>query len=363
MGGSSLRFLALLLALILAACAAPAPVRAPPSAEEPDQPEAEVFLLAADEVRDPYLRFLNLSPSELWSAIDQGSFWEIPLEPPEDYYVQVDDSSPLALRESLHSTIRGHTVYQYTTPSLPGDPNHRVDTWDIVALADAHPEDPSMVLDIYLNATFPRQLTGPGPSVPHRYDREHSWPKSLGFDANRLTNPPYSDVHHIFAAYHRYNNSRGNNPYGGLEPSDPARRPTRENLGVGGSLTDEPDSSNYSSGGIWQTWFGRRGDVARAMFYMDIRYEGDLFGATSEPNLELTDDPALVVSADVWTSGEVAFMGLLGTLLEWHEQDPVDDIERRRNTVVYLFQGNRNPFVDHPEWVWAVYGGEVAPTN
>ncbi len=88
---------------------------------------------------------------------------------------------------------------------------------------------------------------------------------------------------------------------------------------------------------------------------MDVRYEGGTQGGLGEPQLELTNDVSEVTSSDVWASSGTAFMGLLDVLVEWHEDDPVDDMERRRNTVVFLFQGNRNPFVDHPEWVSVVY--------
>ena len=50
-------------------------------------------------------------------------------------------------------------------------------------------------------------------------------------------------------------------------------------------------------------------------------------------------------------------MGLLADLLQWHDEDPVDDRERGRNDVVYSYQGNRNPFIDHPEWVSYVFLG------
>ena len=95
--------------------------------------------------------------------------------------------------------------------------------------------------------------------------------------------------------------------------------------------------------------------MARAMFYMDVRYEGEAI--EQEADLRLTSNIDQVKGVNAWKDGEVAFMGVLDDLLKWHQEDPVDDLERRRNTVVSLFQGNRNPFVDHPEWVDVVFGG------
>jgi endonuclease I len=336
--------------LVLVACATPTIVEEP--TEDPSPPPTASPLSA--EI-DSYELFRGLSPVELWHVLDELAFDEVPLNPPADYYSAIDGTDPDLMREQLHRRIRDHVVFPYTDkPSTkPGDPDHRVDTWDIIALADAHPEDPDLVLDIYLNATFERQLSGT--SYDPRYNREHSWPKILGFDAKRMSNPPYSDVHHLFAAYNRYNSSRYDKPYGVGEIEEGIRKPTHENLGRGGELTEEPGSSNYRFPEFWQTWIGRRGDVARAMFYMDIRYEGNLYGSEGEPNLELTDDLDSIDSADVWRTGGVAFMGLLSTLVRWHKEDPVDDIERRRNTVVFLFQGNRNPFIDHPNWIELIY--------
>ena len=150
----------------------------------------------------------------------------------------------------------------------------------------------------------------------------------------------------------------GDKPYGTHEPDANRRRPTLENLGRGGSLNDEPDSSNYSFSDVWQTWVGRRGDVARAMFYMDVRYEGGQRpDGNFEPDLRLTDTIGDIKTLYVWDTGGAASMGLKSVLVDWHQQDPVDDLERRRNTVVYLFQGNRNSFIDHPEWVSVLFGG------
>lgn len=97
--------------------------------------------------------------------------------------------------------------------------------------------------------------------------------------------------------------------------------------------------------------------MARAVFYVDVRYEGGKHGATgfAEPDLILTDDEALISAGNTGVNGAVAHMGILSDLLEWHAQDPPDKKERRRNDVVFRYQGNRNPFIDHPEWVAIVF--------
>ena len=310
----------------------------------------------------PLSDFTGLNPSEDWHLVDSLEFWSIPRDPPTGYYATVNTSTGSTLRQNLHAIVAKHRVFPYTHPSIPSDANHVVDTWDILALADAHPQEPQRVLDVYHNNTLTRQLKG-ATNDPH-YDREHSWPKSLGFPDQSIANAAYSDCHHLYAAYSSYNSSRSNKPYGTGSLDQATEKPTIENLGRGGSLMSDPDSSNYSFPTVWQTWLGRRGDVARSMFYMDVRYEGGQNSAAGfEPELQLTDDASQINQRNVWASGGVAFMGLLPVLRDWHAQDPVDDLERRRNAVVFLFQGNRNPFVDHPEWVPILFGGPTPPSG
>ena len=97
--------------------------------------------------------------------------------------------------------------------------------------------------------------------------------------------------------------------------------------------------------------------MARAMFYMDIRYEGGSHGVSgaAEPDLRLTDNLSEVVMTG--TNASVAYMGKLSTLIQWHLADPVDAAEQLRNDVIETYQGNRNPFIDHPEWVVCLYQG------
>mmetsp|Transcript_19776 Transcript_19776/g.44912 ORF Transcript_19776/g.44912 Transcript_19776/m.44912 type:complete len:131 (+) Transcript_19776:137-529(+) len=91
-----------------------------------------------------------------------------------------------------------------------------------------------------------------------------------------------------------------------------------------------------------------RGDLARALLYMDVRYDGD--EGENVPDLVLTDCPS--------DSGEGATnMGFLSDLLRWHASDPVDNQERIRNEkICSRYQGNRNMFVDFPEMVEKIFG-------
>jgi len=252
----------------------------------------------------------------------------------DDYYAGVDTSSPENLRASLHNLIKGHQVYPYSSGST--------DTWDILKLADEDPTDSTKILDIYKNHSYIKGEEQDNGSCSTCYNREHSWPNTYGFSNSGDT--PYTDCHHLFLSDKGYNSDRGSLPYGDCS-SGCSEDPTEVNNGTGGA-----GMSNWYDGNVWETWPGRRGDVARAQFYMDVRYEGDVPG---EPDLVLTDNPALIQS----TSGSPAYMGLKSTLLQWSEDDPVDDLERQHNDVVYSYQGNRNPFVDHPEWIACVFEG------
>ena len=265
--------------------------------------------------------------------------WCLPLttlaDPPPGYYDSVDTTNAATLRATLHEVIDDHQRFPYTSGGT--------DTWDILNLTDEDPNSSTRILDVYKNASYAKQ--GGGNLL---YNREHTWPKSYGFPVN--TPGPYTDCHMLFLSDDGYNFARSNHPYRNCHAAC-NENPTNVNNGQGGGSGTYPGNSNWQTGsltqGTWETWIGRRGDVARALFYMDVRYEGD----ASEPELILTDDNDLIVP----TNGPIAYMGILSVLLEWHEQDPVDDVERDRNDVVFSFQANRNPFIDHPEWAECVF--------
>ena len=253
------------------------------------------------------------------------------------YYASVDFTKSETLRTSLHEIIDDHVRYPYTLSTT--------DTYDILDRADQDPTKAGNILDLYRNTSVPKH--GGGNAF---YNREHTWPKSYGFPNDSLSNYPYTDCHHLFLCDSSYNSSRSIKPYRS-ETVSSNEMPTEENGGVGGGSGTYPGNSNWTSTDGWETWIGRRGDVARALLYLDVRYEGGTHGVTggAEPDLVLTNSIDLITDSITGNNESIAYMGLLSTLLDWHEQDPVDDMERDRNDVVYAFQGNRNPFIDHPD--------------
>ncbi|MCH9646778.1 MAG: endonuclease [Deltaproteobacteria bacterium] len=268
----------------------------------------------------------------------------------DDYYDSVDTSSAATLRSSLHEALDDHVRFPYSSSE--------VDTWDVLEIADEDPADSGSILDVYRNASYAKE--GGGNS---NYNREHTWPRSYGFPDDGPGNYPYTDCHQLFLSDIDYNSDRSNLAFGTCNAGC-SEGPTLANGGQGGGSGSYPGNSNWFTGsggtGIWETWNARKGELARAQLYLDLRYEGGLHGITgsAEPDLILTDDTSLIQTTG-GVNAATAFMGRLATLLAWHAADPVTDGERLRNEVVYRFQGNRNPFVDHPEWVACLFSGAI----
>jgi cysteine-rich repeat protein len=282
-----------------------------------------------------------LGPGEAW--VTPGA---VNLVTIEDYFAGVDTASQTTLRSSLHEAVDDHIRYPYAAASA-------TDTWVILEAADEDLVDPTRVLDVYKNVSFAKHGgSGDNPN------REHSWPQSYGFPDEAIDNSPRTDCHHLFPSDEMYNNNRANHPYDTCNAAC-IERPTVSTHGMGGGSGVYPGNSNWydNASRTWGTWIGRRGDVARAILYMDVRYEGGTHGFTGfvEPDLRLTDDKGLIQTTGV--NALVAYMGMLTVLVQWHEEDPPDAKERARNAAIYRYQGNRNPFVDHPEWVACTFEG------
>ena len=192
------------------------------------------------------------------------------------------------------------------------------------------------------------------------FDREHIWPKSRGFDDDQSGQyGARGDIIHLWAGDHYVNSSFHNNDaYGFVNISDKNTKDASEKYSyLKGNYRGV--SSTLGSGTVFEPQDCDKGDIARACFYMVARYNNlagndDTIDA-GNPNLFLDD----TISTDTITSTSTTpvSIGVLRDLLAWHHLDPVDDYEIHRNNLIFTnFTKNRNPFIDFPNWVDAIWG-------
>lgn len=229
--------------------------------------------------------------------------------PPADYYAAAEKLSGEELQKALHDLIDDHRIIKYkaTRPAM--------------AALHEDPKNPANLIQIYTQKSVPKDRND-------LWNREHLWPRSRGNTDHQ--GPDDSDLHHLFPSDYQVNNDRASLLFDISKPARPAAH-----------WSIDADSFQPPAAAV--------GDVARALFYMAVRYDG---------SDRQTSDLSLV-SSDF----NGAEMGHLSVLLAWHTADPPDDFERRRNDLIFAtYQGNRNPFVDRPEFVAAIWGpapGEV----
>ena len=190
--------------------------------------------------------------------------------------------------------------------------------WDIIKEADEDPYNKDNIVCIYTGLSIPKSGQG------STWNREHTWPKSHGFDSE--SNPAYTDCHHLTATQNQANNTRGDLDFDEVE-------------NITGKVLSDGYGNSWITNYCYEPRDEAKGDCARALFYMMARYDD------STLDLEIVD------KIPTSTSSTIGKIGKLSTLLKWHYQDPVSDEEIRRNEVIYSYQANRNPFIDHPEWV------------
>ncbi len=175
------------------------------------------------------------------------------------------------------------------------------------------------------------------------YNREHSFPKSWFNDAY----PMYTDLNHLFPTDGYVNGRRGNQSYG--EVSAPTW--TSQN---GSKLG--PNTYTGFTGTVFEPRNEYKGDFARAHLYMVTRYENLVAGWQNNGNANDILSGNTYPALDQW---------YINMLYKWHTQDPVSQKEIDRNNAVYALQGNRNPYIDHPEYVYEVWSctGIVIPVT
>ncbi|MET8470615.1 endonuclease [Streptomyces sp. NPDC006422] len=226
----------------------------------------------------------------------------------DTYYQDAEGKTGTELKSALHTIISDQTKLSYDA------------VWDALKTTDQDPANSSNVILLYSGVSRAKSANG-GDSGD--WNREHVWAKSHG-DFGTATGPG-TDLHHLRPEDVTVNSIRGNKDFdeGGSAVDN-----------GGGSLTD--DDSFEPRDAV-------KGDVARMILYMAVRYEGDDSFADLEPN-------------DQVDNGSAPNIGKLSVLKKWSAEDPPDSFEQNRNEVIYdTYQHNRNPFIDHPEWVESIW--------
>lgn len=242
-------------------------------------------------------------------------------EPPS-YYNSAQGKAGHVLFDALHVIVSGHTVIPYSSST-------KLDTSDALKVLDEDPADTNNVMTFYAGESEPKSTFGQTTS----WNREHRWCNAYGLDSKE---PSYSDLFNLHAEDYNVNSSRGDKYYDVSNPAGPNyHNPAHAEAPL--------CSTDFDS---WEPPSQYKGAIARSIFYMATRYTGD---HTNEPALHITDDIALIQSTN-------SYMGKLSTLIAWNAQYPVTTAESNRAELVYsLYQHNRNPFVDHPEWVNLIF--------
>jgi len=259
---------------------------------------------------------------------------------PASYYNNAKGKSDERLMSALCSIIRQHTEVSYSSGLLK-------------AFAKADVDANGYIIDIYSNCRYRPSDNGSSAShLGEGYNREHSFPRSwFGGEVA----PMNTDVHHIYPTDIRVNSQRGNNPYGVCADGT---RLTYGNYVAKGKLG--PSTYPGYTGTVFEPDDEYKGDLARTYFYMVTCYKNELPNWPGSPNINYSQNGYKAFST--WT---------INMLMEWTRLDPVSEKEIKRNDAVHGIQGNRNPFIDHPELAEYIWGnmqgkpwngsGEIVP--
>lgn len=246
---------------------------------------------------------------------------------PEGYYDTAEGKKGEDLKSALHEIIKDHKVYKYTDMK-------RLDVWKLVKDTDKDPNDPEYLVLIYTGEKFKASI---GYNFGSGWSREHVWSQSHGYFGRDEKKGAGTDIHHIRAILNKINKKKSNRFF---DFGD------KEYYFEGKNTGCKYNDTNWT----WEPIDAHKGDVARMLFYMAVRYEGE----GVEPDLELVN-----AYPKKKRRSRTPFYGKLNALLVWHGQDPPDDFERQRHELIFKYQNNRNPFIDYPEYAWLIWGYSV----
>ena len=253
---------------------------------------------------------VNFKQSIASSFFDEKYYNEVA---PEGYYKRVNlNDDPEVIKETLgqiisanyvkHSYKENNTVLKYTDPD---------------------PKGSGKAICIYSGRSLESGA----------WNKEHVWAKSHGFPNESYE--PYCDAHHLRPSTTKINSTRSNKDFGEVPNATPDAY------------------GNKTNNDLFEPRDEVKGDIARMMFYMETRY-----GSNTKYNLKLVNSQTTSASD---LNGR---FGNLETLIKWHYEDPVSKEEIYRNNVIFdNYQHNRNPYIDHPEYVDYVYPSKYAGTT
>jgi len=246
---------------------------------------------------------------------------------PTGYYDGTTSLTGFALKSKLSQIITaGHQDKGYN--------------WAVFASSDRdkYYENDNSVLDVYsenptgadpYKYTIATNQCGSYSGEASCYNREHTIPKSTFDDKT----PMHNDYHHLLPTDGYVNGKRSNWPYGEVG--------TASWTSKNGSKLGSSKLNGYG-GTVFEPINEFKGDIARIYFYFATRYENQI----QTFNYDMYDGTKTKVFAEPF----------LAMLLKWNQQDPISQKEIDRNNAVYAYQGNRNPFIDHPEWITSIWG-------
>ena len=268
----------------------------------------EIRIIDNDYVTSPYGTPLN------------PTFGIVTSTAPNGYYSSLEGLSGSTLKQAIQNII--------ANPEVVHAHNYG-DIEDILKSADQNPLNSNQVWLMYVEQPRSKLDFQESGINTGKWNREHIYPQSRGGYTDGTSDTPdginvwlptnaddivagHADAHHIRAEDGPENSIRNNKDYG-------------EYLGPVGTQ------------GSW------RGDVARSVFYMAVRYNTLSVVNGNPPNT---------------TVGQ---LGDLALLLQWNVSDPKDDFEMHRNNYIYTWQVNRNPFIDYPnlaDYIWGIHTGQ-----
>lgn len=263
-----------------------------------------------------------------WGTPSDPTFGLVSSTQPSGYYNSLNGKSDAALRQAIQDIIANPAVVRAQTYA---------DVTDILKEADENPAHSNEVWLLYTEQGRPKLDFQTGSNSVGKWNREHIYPRSRG-GFNSIDADDIADGPDVFWTTNADSLRHGNSDAHALRAADGPENSTRGNQNYGMSEYNGPVANDGSF----------KGDVARSVLYMIVRYNG-----IDVVNGYPSDDPD-------------GFIGDLATLLTWHRNDPPDDFEMNRNNVIYNWQLNRNPFIDRPdlvEYIWGTHIGETLSLN